>query len=129
AAQHHVHRLEHLPLVQFFASPIWWAICGVVFVTSTTLTQSTAQLGWVLSAAVSAVVTGLVILTALLGVRPWLKRAASAEFPRLQGQLHLAAHYRERGHAIAIAEHETELKGYASKRDQRVSEAKQWAET
>lgn len=127
SAQHHVHRLEHLPLVQFFASPIWWAICAAVFIASTAITQSLTQLGWVLSAAAAAAITGAVILTALVGVRPWLKRSAAAEYPRLLAQLNLNSHYREKGSALATAEHENELKILNAKRDQRLAELHEWS--
>jgi DNA segregation ATPase FtsK/SpoIIIE, S-DNA-T family len=128
SAQNHVHRLEHLPLVQFFASPVWWTLCVAVFILSTVMTQTLAQWGWVLSAAVAAAVTGLVILTALLGVRPWLKRASAAEFPRFKGQLQLASHYREKGSGLANAEYDSELKSLVAKRDHRLSEVHQWSD-
>lgn len=129
AGQHHLQRLEHLPLVQFFSSAIWWTICAAVFLTSTGLVNSTTQLGWALSAAVAAAITGLVVLITLLGVRPWLKRSAAAEYPRFQGQVQLAAHYRDRGLAIARTDHQNELQDLAAKREQRMTEVHQWKDT
>lgn len=66
------------------------------------------------------------LLLSMLGIRPWLKRFAAAEYPKVRQQLHLAERYHTLGEQLAISENDAELKRLASKREERYGQAKQW---
>lgn len=123
-AQQHVRKLENLPLAKFFSSYAWWAICALVFVGTLAGLIGLSRLGPLFALPVAAATTLMVVLLSFFGVRPWLKRAVAAEYPKLRGQLHLALTYHDRAEELVVAENDAELKRLAAKRDSRFEEIK-----
>ncbi|MEZ6136368.1 MAG: FtsK/SpoIIIE domain-containing protein [Pirellulaceae bacterium] len=125
-AREHCHRLANHPVAKFFESVWWWLICGVVFCSVTaglTLAGILPLLGAVLAAVACLVV---LVITSLIGIRPWLKRAAAAEYPKLRSHIGLGRRLHELGVRLSIEENDTELKRLAAKRDERFEQAKTW---
>ncbi|MBX3421425.1 MAG: hypothetical protein KF752_07700 [Pirellulaceae bacterium] len=121
-----VHKLENLPLGRFLSSVTWWLLCGLFFVVTSTGLIMGARLPPLLAIPIGVGGTCAMVVAGMLGVRPWQKRAAAAEYPRVRGQLAVARKYQEQGLELATHEQEQELKKRAQKRDERLEQVKSW---
>lgn len=128
AAQKQVRRLENLPMSKLGSSIWWWLVCLAMFALGVGIP---ALLGYELLVSVPVGVGVLVftILTAIIGVRPWLKKGAAAEYPKLRGLLELAEKYLKTGNELSITENDHEQKRLGSKRDERLNSLTAWHET
>ncbi len=126
AARQHIERLANHPAARFLGSATWWLICAVFFglVLSGLYFSGLQTMAGAALAATGATV--VLILISLVGIHPWLKRSAMAEYPKLKTQVAIGQQLAERGLQLAIEENDAELKRLASKRDQRFEQAKQW---
>lgn len=125
-AQLQSEKIANNGLVRFVDSIAFWAFCGVVFVATLGLLQALGLLPILPSILVAAGVTVVFLLVGFLGLRPWLKRAAAAEYPKLKGLIELGNRVFILGDRLAVAENESELSVLAQKRDTGYQEAKQW---
>ncbi len=119
-------RLANYPLAKFFNSPVWW-LCTILASAAVALILGlTGLVVWLMAGMIGIVVAVLLLLLSLLGIRPWFKRFAAAEYPKVQQQLVLAGRYQAVGLKLATAENDAELKRLAAKREERFGQAKQW---
>lgn len=126
SCQTHCDRVANNKLAKFFESAGWWALCGLTFVVVAAVlivTQSMELLFAILAGAGASV---LVLVLGFVGIRPWLKRSAAAEYPKLKSYAQLARTLSTKAELLAVAENDAELKRLAAKRDQRFEQAKSW---
>ncbi len=121
-------RLANYPLAKFFNSPLWWLCVASISVTLLMVVGLAGLAPWLIATVLGATMGVALLLLSMLGIRPWLKRFAAAEYPKVQQQLHLATRYHTLGGQLSIAENDAELKRLASKREERYGLAKQWRE-
>lgn len=124
--QTHTDRLANNKLAKFFESAGWWALCALTFVVVAAIlavTQSMELLFAILSGAGASVA---VLVLGFVGIRPWLKRSAAAEYPKLKSYAQLARTLSTKAEQLAVAENDAELKRLAGKRDERFEQAKSW---
>ncbi|MEZ6153153.1 MAG: FtsK/SpoIIIE domain-containing protein [Pirellulaceae bacterium] len=119
-------RLANYPLARFFNSPLWWLCMALVSIALVVLIGLAGWAPWLMAAVLGATMGVALLLLSMLGIRPWLKRFAAAEYPKVRQQLHLAQRYHTLGEQLAISENDAELKRLASKREERYGQAKQW---
>ena len=119
-------RLANYPLAKFFNSPLWWFCMASMSIALVLVVGKSGLAPWLIAAVLGATMGVALLLLSMLGIRPWLKRFAAAEYPKVQQQLHLAQRYHTLGGQLAIAENDAELKRLASKREERHGQAKQW---
>lgn len=125
-AQASCKRLTNHPVAKFFESAAWWAFCGILFVAIAATLSVSGALMPVVAVLVAAVSTGVVLLLSMLGIRPWLKKFAAAEFPVVQAHVLVGRKLHEAANQLAVAENDNELKRLARKRDDRFEQAKSW---
>lgn len=119
-------RLANYPLAKFFNSPLWWLYMVLLSIAVVVGLGMSGLAAWLIAGVAGAATAVSLLFLSLLGIRPWLKRFAAAEYPKVQQQLHLAQRYHTAVGQLAIAENDTELKRLASKREERYGQAKQW---
>ena len=122
----HVQRLQEMPASRFFSSIVWWLMCGLIFVLAALLLVGAAKLSPVWAIPLSVGLTSALVLVSMLGVRPWLRRAAAAEYPKIRGQLAWARRQHDLGLQLAAAEQAAEIKRLTSKRDDRLAQVQGW---
>ncbi len=121
-------RLTNHAMAKFFESAAWWAICAVLFVGIAAALGLSGATQWLVAALIAAGVTVLAIIITLVGIRPWLKRFASAEYPKVQRSVQLGRQVYQLALQLAVTENDNELKRLAAKRDERFEQAKEWRE-
>ena len=128
-AKVHYDRLTNHPLIRFFESIWLWLLVAGLFVIVTVAIGLSGVLAWLFAAMVGAGVTIVIAMIGLLGIRPWLKRIAAAEYPRVKQQVEHGRRLHDRGSELATAENDAELKRLAKKRDNRFVQTEQWRQT
>ncbi|MFO0941670.1 MAG: hypothetical protein U0930_13010 [Pirellulales bacterium] len=128
AAQQNVKRLENLPLSNLSGSIWWWLVCLVVLGAGISIPIVMGQ-QLMISLVIGASAVTFVVLAAMLGVRPWLKKGAAAEYPKLRGLLELAGKYLKASHELSVSENDAELQRLAQKRGERLDSLTAWHET
>ncbi len=118
-------RLSNHPTAKFFESPTWWAVCGLVFVLVATGLGLSGAVNWLVATLVGAVVMVSVLLLSLVGLRPWFKKLAAAEYPKYQRSVRIGRQLTDDANRLAIAENDSELKRLATLRDRQFEQAKQ----
>lgn len=127
-ARYHCDRLANNRLAKLFESVWWWGLCSLAFIGLTIgLTAANLQ-PFIPALVISACATVVMILLGYIGVRPWLKRSAAKEFPRVRGFVELGRKIHGRAEQLAVEENDAELKRLAAKRDERFLQAKNWRE-
>jgi hypothetical protein len=125
-AKVHYDRLTNHPLIRFFESIWLWLIAAGVFLAVTVGLGLSGVVVWLFAVLGGAVATVAIVLISLLGIRPWLKRIAAAEYPRVKQQVAHGRTLHDRGAELAIAENDAELKRLAAKRDARFQQTEKW---
>lgn len=125
-AKVHYDRLVNHPLIRFFESIWLWLIAAGFFLTVTAGLGLSGVVVWLYAVLGGAVATVALILISLLGIRPWLKRIASAEYPRVKQQVAHGRALHDLGSELATAENDAELKRLAAKRDGRYQQTEKW---
>ncbi len=128
-AKVHYYRLTNHPLIKFFESLWLWLIALGVFIVTSVGIGVSGIAPWLFAVLFGAVVTAGLVLVSLLGIRPWLKSIAAAEYPRVKQQVALGRKLHDKGQEFSIAENDAELKRLAKKRDDRFEQATKWRET
>ncbi len=128
-AKVHYDRLTNHPLIRFFESIWLWLIAAGFFVAVTVALGLSGLVVWLFAALGGAVATVALMLISLLGIRPWLKRIAAAEYPRVKQQVAHGRTLRELGAELATTENDAELKRLAKKRDTRFLQTEKWRAT
>lgn len=128
AAQQHVKRLENLPLSNLSGSIWWWLVCLVVLGAGIGIPMFIGQ-PLMISLVIGASAVTFVVLAAMLGVRPWLKKGAAAEYPKLRGLLELAGKYLKTCHELSVSETDAEINRLGQKRGERLDSLTAWHET
>jgi DNA segregation ATPase FtsK/SpoIIIE, S-DNA-T family len=128
-AKIHYDHLTHHPLVKFFES-IWiWVIAGLVFILTTAAVNLLGNIQILHALVGSLIVTIILVVVSLIGIRPWLKRLAAAEYPRVKQLTAHGKQLHDLGNEFATIENDNELKRLAKKRDDRFQQAAQWRES
>lgn len=127
-AERHCDRLTNNSLARFFESFWWLGLCGLVFAIVSGVLSFAGITTSLVAIVTGAIATVVVLVLGFVGVRPWLKRAASAEYPKLRGWIEHGEQMAVTAERLAVSENDNELKRLAQKRDDRFSEAKQWRE-
>ncbi len=125
-AKVHYDRLTNHPLIRFFESVWLWLIAVVFFCVVTAGLGLSGVVVWLFAALGGAVATVALMLVSLLGIRPWLKRIAAAEYPRVKQQVSHGRALNELGAELATIENDNELKRLAAKRDARYLQTEKW---
>lgn len=118
-------RLANHPTAKFFESPAWWGICGLLFVLVTLAVRLSGLSNWLVACLMGAVVMVAAFLLSLIGLRPWLRKLAAAEYPNYLRNVWLGRGVYQDASRLAIAENDSELKRLAALRDQQFEQAKQ----
>lgn len=125
-SQKQCQRIVNSPLAKLFDSALFWILCAVVLAGTTAAFALSGAMEVVMSIAVGAGTTiGLVIFT-FLAVRPWLKKTAAREYPKLQKLIDEARELHKHGESRAMSENDAELAKLAAKRDESAKEAQNW---
>ncbi len=124
--QVHCQRLNDNALARFFDSFWWWGACGLLFVIVTTGSVTLFSQPPIHAVLWGAVVTLVLLLLGFIGVRPWLKRSASAEFPMIVELIDHGKRLVQLGEQLAVAENDEELIRLAKIRDERYQQTKKW---
>jgi DNA segregation ATPase FtsK/SpoIIIE, S-DNA-T family len=127
-AKVHYDRLTNHPLIKFFESVWLWLIAFAAFLLTTLIIGLGGLAPWLFAALIGAVVTVALVLISLLGIRPWLKNIAAAEYPRVKMQVDHGRRLHDQGLEFAVAENDAELRRLAKKRDDRFEQAAKWRE-
>lgn len=125
-AKVHYDRLTNHPLIRFFESIWLWLIAAGFFVAVTAGLGLSGIVVWLFAVLGGAVATVALMLISLLGIRPWLKRIAAAEYPRVKQQVAHGRALHDLGTELATAENDAELKRLATKRDARYQQTEKW---
>ncbi|MDX1928343.1 MAG: FtsK/SpoIIIE domain-containing protein [Pirellulaceae bacterium] len=128
-AKVHYDRLTNHPLIRFFESIWLWLIAAAFFVAVTVGLGVSGVVVWLFAALGGAVATVALMLISLLGIRPWLKRIAAAEYPRVKQQVAHGKALHDLGAEMAAHENDAELKRLAAKRDARYQQTEKWRVT
>lgn len=128
-AQQHVGRLENMPMANLSKSLLWWLLCITIFGLGIGVPWGLQLVAPLVSLAIGFGAMCLTIMVAMLGVRPWLKKIAVAEFPKVKSHLQLAHAYLKMGHDLSIQENDAEQKRLAGKRDERFNSVVSWRES
>lgn len=128
-AKVHYDRLTNHPLIRFIES-FWFYAIGLLLAGLVTATLGLTQvLPWLFAALAGFVTAVIAFIVAYIGVRPWLKGVAAAEYPRVKNQVQHGRHLHHAGNELAVRENDEELKRLAQKRDERHQQAIQWRES
>ncbi len=127
-AKVHYQRLTHHPLVKFFESVWIWLIGLMAFVAISATAHFIANLPLLVALLSGTVATIVLLIISLVGIRPWLKRVAALEYPRIKQLVDKGRGLHDIGNELAVTENDNELKRLAKKRDDRFQQANQWRE-
>lgn len=125
-ATHHQHRLANHPVTKLLGSIWWWLFCGLLLLVvpaCLVLAKATTLLPAIV---IGSVATGAVLLAGVLGVRPFLKKVAAVEYPKIKHQVQLGRKIHQLTEKLAIDENDQELKRLAAKRDTRFQQICEW---
>ncbi|MCR9295882.1 MAG: FtsK/SpoIIIE domain-containing protein [bacterium] len=119
-------RVTNNRLANFFESFAFWALCGLVFVSTVGILLVSGAMELVPSILTAAAVTVVFLLLGFFGLRPWLKKSVAAEYPKLMALIDQGERTCELGDQLAVRENEAELTRLAKSRDEKFAETKQW---
>lgn len=126
AARKHCERLTDHPLAKFVESSWWWMFNMLVFFGITAGTLLTGALDLVPAIVTGSVVSISLLVLGVLGVRPWLKRVARAEYPMLQQHKSIGAVRAEYAQKLMSSEVNDEIQRLESARDKQLTQIQDW---
>lgn len=126
AAETHCDRIANNPLAKFFDSIWWWGFCALVFVGTVAGLIVSQTVDPIQSVLYGSGATVGVLLLGFVGIRPWLKRAAANEYPKMMQAITEGQHLHAQGEELAVQENDTELNRLAEIRDGQYLKIKNW---
>lgn len=125
-AKNHFERLAHNRLATFLESAWWWMFCGLVLLGTAAGLTISSMYPLLTSVLIGCGATAVLLVGGLIGVRPWLKRIAATEYPKLMQQIEQGNQLYQKGEELAISENDSALKRLANEREKQVEVIKKW---